>query len=76
MNYTMMGDSVNLAARLESSAKQYGVLIHISKETVDLTNNEFKVRRLDKIVVKGKTEPVETYELLGELGITNIVIYS
>ena len=68
-NYTMMCDEVNLAARLESAAKQYGAYIHICKNTIDQlveqkTNNQYIYRPLDIIRVVGKDEPVETYELL------------
>ena len=68
-NYTMMGDEVNLAARLESAAKQYGAYIHICKNTIDQlveqkTNNQYIYRPLDIIRVVGKDEPVETFELL------------
>jgi len=68
MNYTMMGDSVNLAARLESAAKQYGVFIMISHFTYDLVKNDFEARQLDKITVVGKSEPVTVFELLSEKG--------
>jgi class 3 adenylate cyclase/CHASE2 domain-containing sensor protein len=66
MNYTMMGDAVNLAARLESAAKQYGVYTMISHYTNELIKNDFETRLLDKITVVGKSEPVSVYELLGE----------
>ena len=66
--YTMMGDPVNLAARLESAAKQYGVFIMISNFTCDMVKNDFEVRQLDKITVVGKSEPVVVYELLAEKG--------
>lgn len=65
MNYTMMGDAVNLAARLESAAKHYGVLIHISKSVKLQLTEHYLIRRLDKVIVKGKSEPVNTFELLG-----------
>jgi len=65
MNYTMMGDAVNLAARLESAAKQYGVYTMISQATTDAVGKEFLVRMVDKITVVGKTEPVTVYELIG-----------
>ncbi len=68
MNYTMMGDAVNLAARLESAAKQYGVYTMISNFTYDSVKNEFEARQVDKIMVVGKSEPVVVYELLCEKG--------
>jgi adenylate cyclase len=67
-NYTMMGDTVNLAARLESAAKQYGVYSMISHFTYDVVKNEYETRQLDKITVVGKSEPIVIYELLGEKG--------
>ncbi len=68
MNYTMMGDAVNLAARLESAAKQYGVYTMISDITYEIIKEEFEVRSVDKITVVGKSEPVVVYELLGKKG--------
>jgi adenylate cyclase len=70
MNYTMMGDSVNLTARLESSAKQYGVFTQISHFTKNLLGEAFVLRELDTIRVVGKSEPVTTYDVLGEKGKT------
>lgn len=67
-NYTMMGDEVNLAARLESAAKQYGVFTLISQNTYQLVKNDFEFRKVDKITVFGKSEPVEVYELIAEKG--------
>lgn len=64
MNYTMMGDAVNLAARLEESAKQYGVFTQVNKDTKELTGDEFLWRELDTIRVVGKSIPVTTFELL------------
>lgn len=64
-NYTMMGDAVNLAARLESAAKQYGAYIQISETTREkLIPGSFLYRSLDIVRVVGKSEPVKTYELL------------
>ena len=68
-NYTMMGDEVNLASRLESAAKQYGAYIHVCKNTIDQLieqkiNDQYIYRSLDIIRVVGKDEPVETFELL------------
>jgi adenylate cyclase len=68
MNYTMMGDAVNLAARLESAAKQYGVYTMISHFTHEFIKNDFETRQLDKITVVGKSEPITVYELLAEKG--------
>ncbi|MCF0216247.1 MAG: CHASE2 domain-containing protein [Fibrobacteraceae bacterium] len=68
-NYTMMGDAVNLAARLESAAKQYGAYIQISEDTEKkLIPDTFIYRSLDTIRVIGKSLPVKTYELLEKTG--------
>jgi adenylate cyclase len=68
MNYTMMGDAVNLAARLESAAKQYGVYTMISHATREIVKDRFETRQIDKIQVVGKSEPVVVYELICEKG--------
>jgi adenylate cyclase len=68
MNYTMMGDTVNLAARLESAAKQYGVFVMISHFTHTMIKDDFEARQLDKITVVGKSEPVVVYELMAQKG--------
>ena len=70
MNYTMMGDSVNLAARLEEAAKQYGIFTQVSMFTNDMLENKFVMRELDTMRVVGKKLPVTTYDLLGEVGKT------
>lgn len=65
-DYTALGDTVNLSSRLESINKQYGTNIIISESTylaVDM--DRFLVRELDTITVKGKTEPIRIYELIG-----------
>ena len=67
-NYTMMGDMVNLAARCESGAKAYGAYIMITEETRDAampTKDDIAYRYLDKIVVKGRSQPVSMYEPTG-----------
>jgi len=66
MNYTMMGDAVNLAARLEEAAKQYGIYTYISEITKEMAGDSFITREIDTIKVVGKSEPVVTFELLGE----------
>ena len=68
MNYTMMGDTVNLAARLESSAKQYGVYIQIADSTYESVKDQVVVRALDFVKVMGKEEPVKVFELISETG--------
>jgi len=65
MNYTMMGDPVNTAARLESSAKQYGVYSQISHHTAKLLSEEFILRELGTTRVMGKQEALQTFEVLG-----------
>lgn len=71
-NYTMMGDAVNLAARLESAAKQYGAYIQISEDTQKhLEDGYFIYRSLDTIRVIGKSQPVKTFELLAKTGCEN-----
>jgi adenylate cyclase len=68
MNYTMMGDTVNLAARLESSAKQYGIYIQVANETYTPCKDKFTWRDLDFVRVMGKTEPAQVYELIAVAG--------
>ena len=64
MNYTMMGDTVNLAARLESSAKQYGVYNFVGENIYENAKTDFLFRLLDFVRVKGKNIPVKVYELI------------
>jgi adenylate cyclase len=64
MNYTLMGDNVNLGARLEGTNKQYGTNIIISEYTYGQVKDHVVVRELDNIRVKGKNKPVLIYELI------------
>ena len=64
MNYTMMGDTVNLAARLESSAKQYGVYNFVGENIYETAKDKYMFRFLDFVRVKGKNVPVKVYELV------------
>jgi adenylate cyclase len=64
MNYTIIGDGVNLSARLESACKQYGAHILISEFTYKALKGTYFSRELDLVVVKGKTKPVAIYEVL------------
>ncbi len=66
MNYTLMGDNVNLGARLEGTNKVYGTMIIVSEYTYALVSDRFVFRELDTIRVKGKNRPVVIYELLDE----------
>lgn len=68
MAYTVMGDSVNLASRMESLTKQYGVGIIVGENTQKLLAGEFVFRELDRVKVKGKDAPVAIYEPLGPVG--------
>ena len=64
MNYTMSGNAVNLASRLEGINKHYGTWIICSENTINETKGEFLSRRLDLIRVAGIKEPLRIYELL------------
>ena len=65
-DYTVIGDAVNLAARLESANKQYNTFLMISEFTYNQLNKEqFRIRPLDVIKVKGKNEAVKVYEVYG-----------
>ena len=65
-DYTVLGDNVNLAARLESANKDYGTNVIISEYTKAEIGDHFFCRYLDKVAVKGKTEAVTVYEPLLE----------
>ena len=64
MDFTMIGDGVNLAARLESACKQYGAKILISEFTQARLKGTYRMREVDLVVVKGKTVPIGLYEVL------------
>jgi adenylate cyclase len=64
MDFTIIGDGVNLASRLESACKQYGTRILISEFTLCKLQGTYRQREIDLVVVKGKTQPVAVYEIL------------
>jgi adenylate cyclase len=64
MDYTLIGDGVNLASRLESLCKQYHASILISENTVRRLKGTYRIREVDRVQVKGKTQSVEVYEVL------------
>src|SRR3984893_16304706 len=67
-SYTVIGDTVNLASRLESINKLYGTSFIISEETYRMAQQVVEARELDLITVAGKTEPVRIYEAMGSVG--------
>jgi len=64
MSWTIIGDGVNLASRLESACKAYGSRILISEFTYKLLKSTYYTREVDLVVVKGKTQPVAIYEVM------------
>jgi adenylate cyclase len=67
MEYTCMGDTINLGSRLEGSNKTYGTNVIISEHTYEKVKDRVVARELDLVRVKGKTQPVRIYELMGIL---------
>lgn len=67
MNYTIIGDNVNLAARLETTNKIYGTDIIVSQYVYEKVADEFLFRPLDIVTVKGKTQPTKIYELMAAI---------
>jgi adenylate cyclase len=65
-DYTAIGNDVNLASRLEGLNKYYGTHILISQTTAEALGNDFILKDVDQVKVKGKTEATRIYELLGE----------
>lgn len=67
MNYTLIGDSVNLAKRLESVNKAYDTSIIISEDVYQTVQEKYLCRPLDIVRVKGKNKPIKIYEVIGFL---------
>nr|WP_199313876.1 adenylate/guanylate cyclase domain-containing protein [Leptolyngbya sp. FACHB-671] len=66
MDYTVIGDGVDISSRLEGVTKEYGCDIILSEYTYGLCREHIVVRELDRIRVKGKTKPISIYELIGD----------
>jgi adenylate cyclase len=67
MSYTVMGDAVVLAARLESLNKVYGTRILVADRTADMTRDAFAYREVDRVIVYGHEAQTTIHELLGKV---------
>jgi class 3 adenylate cyclase len=65
MSFTVMGDTVNLAARLETANKVYGGRCLISEATASICAADFELREIDRVVVTGQSQPQMVYEVMG-----------
>lgn len=66
--YTIVGDDVNIASRLEAANKYYGTQVFISEQTYSLIKDKLIAREIDMIRVVGRSKPVKVYELVAEKG--------
>jgi adenylate cyclase len=66
INYTVLGDSVNLGSRLEGANKLYNTRIMLADSTAQLVRSRFVLRKLDLLQVKGKLQPMPVFELIAE----------
>lgn len=73
LSYTAIGDSVNLASRLEGLNKQYGTTLLVSDEVYQRAKEKFAFRRLDLVAVKGKSKAIAVFELLGEIEVPGLI---
>jgi len=67
-DYTAMGDTINLAARLEGACKTYGIPILVGERTFEPVQDRILAREVDRVRVVGKKRPVRIFELIGVLG--------
>ena len=68
MSYTVMGDTVNLASRLEGANKEYSTHILISAATVEGAADAIEAREIDRAVLLGETQPQAVFEIMGRKG--------
>ena len=68
MSYTVMGDAVNLASRLEGANKEYGGRILVSAATIAGASGAIEAREIDRLVTLGQTQPQAVYEIMGRKG--------
>jgi class 3 adenylate cyclase len=68
MSYTVMGDAVNVASRLENVNKVYGTHLLVNAMTRDMAKDAYEFREIDSILVVGKEEPEQIFEVLGHRG--------
>jgi len=68
MSYTVMGDAVNVASRLEVASKAYGTRFLVNARTAEMADDTIECREIDRLLVKGKQEPERVFEVLGRRG--------
>jgi len=68
MNYTVMGDTVNLASRLEGANKEYGGRILVSEATIADASDAVEAREIDRVAVLGQNRPQAVFEIMGRKG--------
>jgi adenylate cyclase len=68
MSYTVMGDAVNLASRLEAANKEYGTRSLVSESAIATAGGSVEVREIDRLIVLGQTRPQAVFEILGRPG--------